>query len=85
MGRVLPGAVVSHIGEYLRLSEVDQSHLEEDDEFIAGDVSSDEDEEEIKPKKWCCSGLPVEDESEEEWHSDYETSEEDWDSDASYD
>ena len=85
MGRVLPGAVVSHIGEYLRLSDVDQSHLEEDDEFIAGDVSSDEDEEEIKPKKWCCSGLPVEDESEEEWHSDYETSEEDWDSDASYD
>jgi len=83
MGRVLPGAIVSHIGEYLRLSDVDQSHLEADDEFIAGDISSDE--EEVKPKKWCCSGLPVEDESEEEWDDDSETSEEEWDSDASYD
>ena len=82
MGRVLPGSIVSHIGEYLRLSDVDQSHLEADDEFIAGDISSDE--EEIKPKKWSCSGLPMEDKSEEEL-SDYETSEEEWDSDASYD
>jgi len=83
MGRVLPGAIVSRIGEYLRLSDVDKSHLEEDDEFIVGDVSSDEDE--IKPKNWSCSGIPVEDKSEEEWDTDYETSEEEWDSDVSYD
>ena len=67
MGRELPGHIVSRIGEYLRLSKVDQSNIEEDDEFIAGDLSTDE--------------SASESESEEDSASDYETEEEEWDSD----
>ena len=67
MGLVLPGAIISHIGEYLRLSDVDKSNLEEDDEFIAGDLSTDE--------------SASESESEDEYESEYETEEEEWDSD----
>ncbi len=68
MGHVLSGDVVSHISKYLRLSDVDKFNIAEDDEFIVGD-----EEEETQPKKWRCSGLPIEDKSEDEWSSDEET------------
>jgi hypothetical protein len=73
MGLVLPGAIVSHIGEYLRLSDVDKSHIAEDDEFIVEHDSDIDDE----PRKWSCSGLPMEDKSEDEWCSDEETDDDD--------
>ena len=80
MGRVLPGAIVSHIGGFLRISDVDKALVADDDEFIVGD---DSDVEEAQPKKWSCSGLPMDDESEEEWDSEDETDDdEEWDSDA---
>ena len=72
---VLPGAIVSNIGEYLRLSDVDKAHIAEDDEFIVEHDSDIDDE----PKRWSCSGLPMEDKSEEEWCSEEETDDEsDW-------
>jgi hypothetical protein len=76
MGRILPGALVSRIGEYLRISDVDKALVVEDDEFIVGD-------DEVEPKKWSCSGLPMDDdESEEEWDSEEETDDdEEWNSD----
>ena len=76
---VLPSAIVSHIGEFLRFSQTDQDLLVDDDEFIAGDESESEEQD----KKWACSGLPMEDE--EEWSSGDETDESDYDSDALYD
>ena len=80
MGRVLPGAIVSRIGEYLRISNVDKQLVVEDDEFIAADG-------EVEPKKWSCSGLPMDDdESEEEWDSEEETDDdEEWEEDNSDD
>ena len=78
---VLPSAIVSHIGGFLRLSQTDKDLLVDDDEFIAGDDSESECEE--QGKRWSCSGLPMEDE--EEWSSGDETDESDYDSDALYD
>jgi hypothetical protein len=79
LGMVLPGHMVSHISSFLKLSDIDQALIVDDDEFIVGD----EEEEEVEPKKWSCSGLPMEDKSEEEWVSDEETDDEsDWDSDC---
>ena len=73
--RVLPSAVVSHIGEFLRFSKIDQDLLIDDDEFIAGDESENEGQDN---KKWSCSGLPMD---EEEWNSsDEDTDESDYDS-----
>ena len=43
-GFVLPGAIVSNIGEYLRLSDVDKAHIAEDDEFIVEHDSDIDDE-----------------------------------------
>jgi len=77
---VLPSAIVNHIGGFLRLSQTDQDLLVDDDEFIAGDESESESEE--QDKKWSCSGLPMDD---EEWSSASETDESDYDSDALYD
>ena len=77
MGMVLPGALVSHISSFLKLSYIDQALIVDDDEFVVGH------EEETEPKKWSCSGLPMEDKSEEEWDSDEETDDEsEWDSDC---
>ena len=73
MGRVLPGAMVSHIGSFLRLSETDQHLIADDDEFIVGD---DSDIEEAECRTYRCSGLPMDDESEEEWDSEIETDDE---------
>ena len=73
MGKSLPGHIISHIGEYLRISNIDKANLEDDDEFIVGDSSCDESE---------CE---KESESEEEYDSEYETEEEEWDSDYSSD
>ncbi len=79
MGMVLPGAMVSHISSFLKLSDIDQALIADDDEFIVGD----EEVEEAQPKKWCCSGLTIEDKSEEEWDSDEETDDDsEWDSDC---
>ncbi len=79
MDMVLPGALVSHISSFLKLSNIDQALIADDDEFVVGD----EEEEEAEPKKWCCSGLPIEDKSEEEWDSNEETDDEsEWDSDC---
>lgn len=79
MGMVLAGALVSHISSFLKLSNIDQALIADDDEFVVGD----EEEEEAQPKKWCCSGLTIEDKSEEEWDSDEETDDEnEWDSDC---
>ena len=79
LGMVLPGHLVSHISAFLKLSDIDQALIADDDEFIVGD----EEEEEAEPKKWSCSGLPMEDKSEEEWNSDEETDDEsEWDSDC---
>ena len=77
---VLPSAIVSHIGGFLRFSQTDQDLLVDDDEFIAGDDSESEGEE--QGKRWSCSGLPMDD---EEWSSASETDESDYDSDALYD
>ena len=72
-GPCITSAIVSNIGEYLRLSDVDKAHIAEDDEF---EYDSDIDDE---PKRWSCSGLPMEDKSEEEWCSEEETDDEsDW-------
>lgn len=81
MGHVLPGAIVSHIGGFLRISNVDKALVADDDEFIVGD---DSDVEEAQPKKWSCSGLPMDDDSdEEEWDSGDETEEDgEWNSEA---
>ena len=73
---VLPSAVVSHIGGFLRFSQTDQDLIVDDDEFIARDESESESEEQDK-RKWSCSGLPMD---EEEWSSASET---DYDSDYS--
>jgi len=79
MGRVLPSALVSHISSFLKLSDIDQALIADDDEFVVGD----EEEEEAQPKKWSCSGLPMDDKSEEEWDSDEETDDDsEWDSDC---
>jgi len=79
MDMVLPGAIVSHIGGFLRITDVDKALVADDDEFVVGD----EKEEEAQPKKWSCSGLPMEDKSEDEWDSDEETDDEsEWDSDC---
>lgn len=67
MGRVLPGAIVSHIGGFLRISEVDKELIVDDDEFIVGDLSTDE--------------SASESEDEDEYETGDETSEEEWDSD----
>ena len=69
MGMVLPGDLVSNISSFLKISNIDQALIADDDEFIVGD----EEEEETQPKKWRCSGLPIEDKSEDEWSSDEET------------
>ena len=84
MDMVLPGSLVSHISSFLNLSDIDQALIVDDDEFIVGDDGYETEEtEEAKPKKWCCSGLPIEDKSEEEWDSDEETDDEsEWDSDC---
>ena len=79
MGMVLPSDMVSHISSFLKLSDIDQALIADDDEFVVGD----EEEEEVQPKKWSCSGLPMDDKSEEEWDSDEETDDEsEWDSDC---
>ena len=79
LGMVLPGALVSHISSFLKLSNIDQALIADDDEFIVGE----EEEEEVQPKKWSCSGLPMDDKSEEEWDSDEETDDDsEWDSDC---
>ena len=76
---VLPRAIVSHIGGFLRFSQTDQDLLVDDDEFIARDESDSESESEEQDKrKWSCSGLPMD---EEEWNSSDE--ETDYDSDYS--
>jgi len=81
MGRVLPGALVSHISSFLKLSNIDQALIVDDDEFVVGD--EEEEEEEAQPKKWSCSGLPMDDKSEDEWDSDEETDDDsEWDSDC---
>ena len=81
MGKVLPGDLVSQIGEYLRIPKVDKALVAVDDEFIVGD---DSDVEEAQPKKWSCSGLPIDDESDVEFDSDEEETDEDgdWNSDG---
>ena len=79
MGMVLPGALVSHISSFLKLSNIDQALIADDDEFVVGD----EEEQVSQPKNWSCSGLPMEDKSEDEWDSDEETDDEsEWDSDC---
>ena len=79
MGMILPGDMVSHISSFLKLSNIDQALIADDDGFVVGD----EEEEEAQPKKWSCSGLPMEDKSEDEWDSDEETDDEsEWDSDC---
>ena len=37
MKMVLPGAMVSHISSFLKLSNIDQALIADDDEFIVGD------------------------------------------------
>ena len=68
LGMVLPGHMVSHISSFLKLSNIDQALIADDDEFIVGDKEDD------------C--FQMEDKSEEEWDSDEETDESEWDSDC---
>ena len=69
LGMVLPGHMVSHISSFLKLSDIDQALIADDDEFVVGD-----DQEEIQS---------LEDKSEEEWDSNEETDDEsEWDSDC---
>ena len=69
MGRVLPGAIVSHIGGFLRISDVDKALVADDDEFIVGELSTDESASESEEDE---DEYKTEDEtSEEEWNSDY--------------
>ena len=69
MGRVLPGAIVSHIGGFLRINDVDKALVADDDEFIIGELSTDE------------SASESEEEDEDEYKTGDETSEEEWESD----
>ena len=73
-GLVLPGALLQEIGSYLRISEVDQALLQDDDAFVVADHDSESEyESEKDTKNWSCSGLPMDD---EEWSSGDETDEE---------
>ena len=77
-GLVLPGALLQEIGSYLRITEVDQALLQDDDAFVVADNDSESEyESEKDTKKWSCSGLPMDD---EEWSSC-----EDTDEDSGYD
>ena len=58
MGMVLPSDLVSNISSFLKLSDIDQALIADDDEFIVGDEELEDKEEEV---------------SEEEWNSDEET------------
>ncbi len=70
MGLVLPGALVSRVGEFLNIKNIDSKLIEADDEFIVGD----EDEEFVEL---------VESEDEEFNSGDEETDDgEEWDSEA---
>jgi hypothetical protein len=69
MGFVLPGALVSQIGEYLEIKQIDKQLVEADDEFIV----NDEEEEEVE----------VSNSDEEEFDSEEETDDdEEWDSEG---
>lgn len=59
MGHILPGAIVSHIGGFLRISNVDKELVADDDEFIAADESENETDDES--------------ENEDSWNSEDET------------
>ena len=74
MELVIPSEIIPVIASFLNIKDIDKQLIKDDDEFIAGDYSSDE---EPQPKKWSCSGLPLEEE--EEWNSEDETDDEsDW-------
>lgn len=58
MGMVLSGVLVSNISSFLKISDIDQALIADDDEFVVGDEELEDKEEEV---------------SEEEWNSDEET------------
>ena len=70
MGRILPGAIVSHIGGFLRISDVDKELVEYDDEFIADYLELSTDESASESEEESASEYESESE-EEEWDSDY--------------
>ena len=61
-GLVLPGALLQEIGSYLRISEVDQALLQDDDAFVVADEEEDEDIEESDEDDWV-SGSETDEES----------------------
>lgn len=68
--RVIPTDVLSTIASFLNIKEIDKQLIKEDDEFIVGELSTDE--------------SASESEEDEEFDEDCETSEEEWDSDEMY-
>lgn len=69
MKMVLPGAMVSHISSFLKLSNIDQALIADDDEFIVGDEEETIDD--------------IKENSEVEWNDDDETDDDsEWDSDC---
>ena len=69
--RVIPTDVLSTIASFLNIKEVDKHLIKEDDEFIVGELSTDESASESE-------------EDEHEYKTEDETSEEEWDSDEMY-
>ena len=68
---VIPTDVLSTIASFLNIKEVDKQLIKEDDEFIVGELSTDESASESE-------------EDEDEYKTEDETSEEEWDSDEMY-
>ena len=69
--RVIPTDVLSTIASFLNIKEIDKQLIKEDDEFIVGELSTDESASESE-------------EDEDEYKTEDETSEEEWDSDEMY-
>ena len=61
-GLELPSALIQEIGSYLRISEVDQALLQDDDAFVVADEEEDEDIEESDEDDWV-SGSETDEES----------------------
>tara|TARA_B100000902_G_scaffold397225_1_gene460351 strand:+ start:64 stop:606 length:543 start_codon:yes stop_codon:yes gene_type:complete len=73
LGMVLPGALVSHISSFLKLSNIDQALIADDDEFVVGD--EEEEPQDVVETNWC---------GHREWDEDSDETDEDsdWDSDC---
>ena len=61
-GLVLPSSLIQEIGSYLRITQVDQALLQDDDAFVVADEEENEDIEESDEDDWV-SGSETDEES----------------------